>query len=310
MAYYMEIAREKVGLPHVFVSHHSGFAYDRFTQQVDKDLEYLFFGPSSNPQATYDRTVLPGKKQIMVGTSVAEWDQYVDLITQAYNLPAYATINIKHSKNADGKLEVNVSGRVKKGDVSDDGNIYLSAYVVEDNISRAGFPQAGVDYDVDITSPSDLKEKYLHQGVIRKNLCTVDLGDKLTIDDEGMFSVTYEPATIDAGWDQDNTHVVAFIHRINKDNMLDNYVLNAADSPSLSGKPASIPAIESNPEALRWVVDSNGRLTITTAIHSARLYDTAGKEIPMTSALANGVYILRAQLPTGAVKSAKILVNR
>lgn len=310
MAYYLELAREKVGLPHVFVAHHSGFRYDKFTQQVDKDLEYLFFGEPSNPQATYDRTILPGHTKVMIGAYVAEWEPYAEYITTAYNMPAYATINIDHSNNAEGKLEVTVSGRVALGDVTGDGNIYLSTYVIEDKISREGYPQSGVDYDLDPLSPTDMTDKYTHNGVIRKNLSTVELGDKLTIDDEGMFSVTYSPADIDPVWNQDNTHVVAFIHRINKENPKDNYVLNAADSPSLSGKDAAIAAVESGPEALRWVVDSNGHLTITTAIHSARLYDTAGRELPLNAALKKGVYILRAQLPCGTIRSAKISVNR
>lgn len=310
MAYYLELAREKVGLPHVFVAHHSGFRYDKFTQQVDKDLEYLFFGSQSNPQATYDRTILPGQTKVMIGAYVAEWEPYAEYITTAYNLPAYATINIDHSKNAEGKLEVTVSGRVALGDVTSDGNIYLSTYVIEDKISREGYPQSGVDYDMDPLSPSDLADKYTHNGVIRKNLCTVELGDKLSFDGEGKFSVSYAPAEISDAWNKDNTHVVAFIHRINKENPKDNFVLNAADSPSLSGKESALAEVETGSEALRWVVDSNGHLTITTAIHSARLYDTAGRELPLNAALKNGVYILRAQLPCGTIRSAKISVNR
>ncbi len=310
MAYYLEIAREKVGVPHVFVTHHWGFREDKFTQPVDKELEYLFFGSMGNPYATYDRTVLPGKKQIMVGANVAEWEPYVELITQAYNLPAFATINIEHSTDADGKLQVSVSGRVASGDVTADGLVYLSTYVVEDKISREGYPQSGVDSDMDEYSPSDLPEKYLHNGVIRKNLSTVELGDKLPFDSEGKFSVTYSPVDIDPKWNQDNTHIVSFIHRINKENMLDNYVLNAADSPSLSGNDSALPAVESDPEALRWIVDINGHLTITTAIHSARLFTAAGRELPLSARLTNGVYILRAQLPGGTVKTVKILVKR
>lgn len=309
MSYYLETAREKVGLPHVFVAHHSGFAYDSFTQQVDKDLEYLFFGEPSNPQATYDRTLLSGQKRIMVGAHVAEWEPYAELITQAYNLPAFATINVNHTTGDDGKITVNVDGRVALGDVTSDGNVYLSVYVVEDKISRVGYPQTGVDTQFDPLSPSDLKEKFLHNGVIRRNLSTVQLGDKLDFDAEGKFAVSYEPFVADAKWNPDNTHVVAFIHRINKENMLDNYVLNAADSPTLSGQDSAIPVVEAGPDALRWTVDADRRLAITTAIHSARLFTTSGQELPLTANLSRGVYILRATMPSGAVRTEKILVQ-
>ncbi|MDE6817831.1 MAG: hypothetical protein K2J09_01515, partial [Muribaculaceae bacterium] len=110
-------------------------------------------------------------------------------------------------------------------------------------------------------------------------------------------------------WNPDNTHVVAFIHRINKEVPADNYVLNAADSPTLSGKNSAIPSVEAGPEALRWIVDANGRLTVTTAIHSARLFTTAGRELPLSARLTPGIYILRAILHSGAVRSERILVR-
>lgn len=309
MAYYLEKARENVGLPHIFVAHHSGYAYDSFTQQVDKELEYLFFGEPSNPQATYDRTILPGKKSLMNGAYVAEWEPYAELITEAYNLPAFATINVSHTTADDGQISVSVNGRVAQGDVSADGLVYLSTYVVEDKISRDGYPQIGVDANVDPTAPGDLAATYRHNGVIRRNLSTVELGDKLDFDADGNFAVTYEPFAPDAKWNPDNTHIVAFIHRINKEVPADNYVLNAADSPTLSGKNSAIPSVEAGPEALRWIVDANGRLTVTTAIHSARLFTTAGRELPLSARLTPGIYILRAILPSGAVRSERILVR-
>lgn len=312
MAYFLEKGREQFGKPHVFVAHHSGFRYDDFTQQVDKDLEYLFFGVDGNPYATYDRTILPGRTRLMIGASTADVEPYVEYLTQAYDLPAFASVKVDLTEGEDSKFTVRVHGRMSLGDKTADGKVYLSAYLIEDNIPRGtDYEQSGVDYDMDPNSPSDLFETYRHNGVIRLNLCTESIGDLLSAEADGSYSVTYPAFSLKKGWNPANCHVVAFLHRINKTDMRDNYVLNAGDSKPLAAgdsEESAIEEIEEGPDALRFTVTPDRRIVVTTAARAVRLFTAAGTAVSPESQLLPGVYVLRVTLPSGAKATRKVAV--
>lgn len=308
MAYFLEKARERFEFPHVFVAHHSGFRYDDFTQPVDKELEYLFFGTSGNPFATYDRTILDGQTRIMIGAKTADVEPYTELLTQAVNLPALASVKVEMMKDENNSFTARVSGRIASGEKIADGKVYLSAYVVEDNIARGTeYEQSGVDYDLDPDSPADLFDTYRHNGVIRKNLCTEALGDLVATEADGTYSVTYPAFKLAKGWVPENCHVVAFLHRINKADMRDNFVLNAGDSKPL-GESASITEVETGADALRYTVTADRRIIVTTAARSVNVYSAQGVMMPAEAQLTPGVYILRVVLPSGKQASRKVAV--
>ncbi len=308
MAYFLEKGREAFGQPHVFVAHHSGFRYDVFTQDVDRELEYMFFGKEGNPYATYDRTILPGEVTVMIGARTADVEPYTEYISQANEIPALASVNV-NIEQIDNSITVNVSGRVKLGGQLSDRKVYLSTYLVEDNIPRGtDYLQEGVDVNMDPDAPADLFDTYKHNGVIRHNLCTSPLGDLITYDDEGNYSVSYPAVTFAEDWNAENCHVVAFLHRINKEDPRDNYVLNAGDSKPF--EPASINGVtlEEGPDALRYVITPDRRLVVTTAVRAIHLYTLAGVEIDADSRLSSGVYVLHVTLPSGAKTIRKIAI--
>lgn len=308
MSYFLEKGREAFGKPHVFVSHHSGFSYDDFTQDVDRELEYMFFGKMGNPYATYDRTILPGQVTIMIGARTADVEPYTEYITLANEMPALASVKV-NAEQTDNSITVSVSGRVKLGDKLSDGKVYLSTYLVEDNIPRGTkYPQEGVDENLDPDSPADLFDTFKHQGVIRHNFCTSPLGDLITCDDEGNYSVSYPAVAFDKDWNVGNCHVVAFLHRINKEDPRDNYVLNAGDSKPFNSASINEVTAEEGPDALRYVVTPDRHVVVTTAVRAIHLYTLAGVEIDAGSQLSSGVYILQVTLPSGAKTSRKIAI--
>lgn len=310
MAYFLEKGREAFGQPHVFVAHHSGFKYDIFTQQVDKDLEYMFFGPMGNPYATYDRTILPGQVTIMIGARTADVEPYTEYITQANNIPAMASVNVATEQNGNS-LSVTVSGRMSLGDKISDGKVYLSTYLVEDKIPRGttgDYWQSGVDYNMDPSSPADLYDTYKHNGVIRANLCTNSLGDLVEIGTDGSYSVSYPEVKFNKDWNVENCHVVAFLHRINQSDPRDNYVLNAGDSKPFEPAGINEIATEEGPDAVRYTVTPDRRIVVTTAVRSVRIFNTAGASVAADSQLAPGIYVLQVTLPSGEKTSRKVAV--
>lgn len=308
MAYFLEKGREAFGQPHVFVAHHSGFRYDVFTQRVDKELEYLFFGDMGNPYATYDRTILPGQVTVMIGARTADVEPYTEYISMANDIPAMASVKVDAVQ--EGKtVSVSVSGRMKLGDKIADRKVYLSTYLVEDNIPRGTeYLQTGVDSELDPDSPDDLFDTFKHNGVIRVNLCTEALGDLVDYDEEGNYSVTYPDVQLADGWNAANCHVVAFLHRINKEDPRDNYVLNAGDSKPFESAGINAPALEEGPDALRYVVTPDRRIVVTTAARAVHIYSAAGVELAADSRLAPGIYVLQVTLPSGIKTSRKVAI--
>ena len=231
MAYFLDEAMEQwknEGHQVVYVTHHTGFAEDTFTSSVDREMLYLF-GTSNtfNPAVMYDRRVFSGDiSPVHSAKNVAESDQYYDAISTVASVPGMARVMVSESTTADGKHTVKVSGELNKGIVDEGNKLYLSTYVIENGISTKDAPQLGLD---DEDAPSDLKDKFRHNGIIRISLSDVAMGDEIQVSrgDKYTFEVEYEPVSYKEGWDVNNMNVVAFVHMTDKDDLTRNYVLNA-----------------------------------------------------------------------------------
>ena len=80
----------------------------------------------------------------------------------------------------------------------------------------------------DADAPSDLRDVFRHNGIILHYFTTDAIGDLLTTNSGGLYSVTY-PMVEKAGFGGTSRRLVAFIHKVNKADPYDNYVLNAAE---------------------------------------------------------------------------------
>lgn len=276
MAYFLDQAMENHNGPLLYVTHHAGFANDRFTKKVDEELLYLFKNDNGtfNPAVMYDRRVEKGSVSPIVTAKIAETQPYDDALNAAASFPAMAQVYVD-TVYVDGKLQVTVHGAVNRSYYEEDIPVYLSCYLCESGIPvSAAFPQLGLD---EPGAPADLQEKFHHNGIKRIVFNKENLGDRLiitpTVDDTYEFSVTYDPATVEDKWLMENCDVIAFVHLIDKDDMNYNYVLNAGS------------------------VRMNDYLANPNAIHSVRLdapaaglYDLSGRRLT-TEASRRGFYI-------------------
>ena len=262
----------------LYVTHHSGYAEDAFTQPVDRELLYLFGGPDTyNPAVMYDRRVFVGNDVPVQAARVADSAPYSEAIEAVSSIAAMAEVNVEATANDDGSMDIHVYGAVNKGYVSEGIPLYLSTYIIEDGISASEYMQQGLD---DETAPSDLKETFRHNGVIRQNLCSRASGDELDIlvGEDCTFDVTYGNVYIDDSWKWNNCDIVSFVHRMDKTDMSANYVLNAGSmrltQKALGIIPVSVPFRESE-----GLFDLWGRRVDMNASLPAGLYIKKGKKI-------------------------------
>ena len=271
MAYFLEKALQEYQGDYVYVSHHSGFAEDVFTTQPDREILYVFGGYQNeyNPAIMYNRTMMEvgGETKIIQGIRDMSPEPYKEALALAADMSAMAEVNIK---SMDGL--VTVSGRVARDLVGKP--LYLSCYLVEDGISTKDYPQLGMN---DEDAPSDLQDVFRHNGVILHYFTTEAIGDLLSTEANGSYSVTY-PMVEKTGFGGTARRLVAFIHKVNKDDLYDNYVLNAAEM-SLDDEDGIISIDE-------------GQLMMNNSV-----YDLQGRRI-VKGQMANGKW-LQGNLPRG-----------
>lgn len=304
MAYYLEEAREIYNKPHTYVAHHDGFAKDKMTQPIDTELLFLFGEPSEqlNPAIMYDRSYLPGETKIIF-SAVNEIGprQYLERMLAAEMVPALAEVNV----SVEGQ-DVTVKGKVSTGPKTEDGKVFISAYLIEDDIKPTNeyLPQLGVNAQVAPDAPVDMVKKFRHNGVIRANLTSVTTGDQLEFDQSGHYEYHYTLPDFNEDWNAENLHVVSFIHRFNKSESTDNYVFNSGDSKPFEA--SGLQEIVAAKETLRAVRGADGRIVILTPIKKAEAFDIQGRKLNLNSPAPKGLIIICATLPDGRKVTAKI----
>lgn len=280
MIYYLDRAMEawrEAGNPVLYVTHHSGFQNDMFTQPVDQALTYLF-GPGEttyNPAVMYDRRIFAGNNSPVVSAKVAETTPYTESIAAVSQVPAMAEVNVRRS---DDGTTLTVEGRINRNFAAEGIPVYLTCYLIEDGIPTKPYFQMGLtDFE---DAPDDLEETFRHNGVVRHVFTKEALGDAITIERDGevcFYSMTFpwpeklSPLPI---LDESRTDVVAFVHLVDTDVMASNYVLNAG-SMKLTAN-----------------ADGIGTVTAGTTANAAssECYDLQGRRVNPKAAY-KGVYI-------------------
>lgn len=283
MAYYLDKALEQYDGPYVYLSHHSGFREDAFTTDPDREVLFVFGGYENeyNPAIMYNRAVLEGEDVIIQGIRDMSPTPYLEALTEAAQMPAMAEVNI-----GDEGSQVTVSGRIARDLVGKP--LRLSCYLVEDGISTDLYPQTGMD---DADAPADLKEVFRHNGVILHYYNADALGDVISTDAEGHYSVSF-PQVEKKGFGGTARRLVALVYKVNKSDLRDNQVLNAAELALTSG--ISEMENEAAPSLKGWegIYDLQGRKVLqdnkVTKYQSNQLPTLQGEA---GSRLPKGIYI-------------------
>lgn len=309
MAYYLDLAREESGIPHVYVAHHAGYSDDAFTTQADKDLLYLFGDQGTfNPAVTYNRSYLTGENYAVLGAhNEPSSSNYIDDLTEASEQPAMAKVLVD-ADLADGQLTCRVYGQVNRSIAAGTVPVYLTAYVIEDSLTTDIYPQWGLDVD-DI--PEEAVKRFRHNGVIRKSLTTNSLGDQLTFDSEANFDVTFPAVSISDAWNWKNCQVVAFVHYTDESNLRSNTVLNAGGN-RMNRYVTAIHSVSNSaaPAAVHVYASADGHLHASEAVASLAAYTLSGRRVNTALPLTPGIYMVQPVSLSGqALPAQKVLVR-
>lgn len=309
MAYYLDIAIEEFDRPMVYITRHTGFVNDLFTLPSEKDLLYLFgTGKGTyNPAVMYDRTVWAETDPCPVygadpNPSPAA---YFAALERSAARPAHAKILVDAEIGSDGAGCV-VHGRIADG--IDREGLYLTTSLIENGIAAEGpYRQSGV-YDAADDAPEDLAERFKHNGIVRIEFNEGSLGDPLEVDPAtGEFRVEYVSRPVGNNWDLANCQIVAFISRVNKDDLTDNYVLNAGGNVwNRQVDNSSGVAKVATDAPLRVIVGADRRVRVVGDCRQVEVYTPEGRRLNPAAPLNDGIYVVRLLGRDGKWQSQKI----
>ena len=308
MFYYLDMALESYDHPHIYVAHHAGFQNDVLTQPCDEALVYLF-GESGtyNPAVMYDRRVLQGNEvPVMGAVSVASPEPYQTRIEEMMLYPALAKVLVD-SEVTEEKASCRVHGKISKAALDFKDDLYLTVYLLEDEIPATGrLIQWGLQ-DIPEDAPADLLERFRHRGVIRHCFSAGDNGDKLAVDENGNFSVDFDAVEMKSDWKSGDCEVVAFVHKVNPDLLSDNYVLNAGAMRFNEFAENSVrrPGMTD----MRIYQAPDGTLCASDPAASLEAFTITGERCDLSQPLSAGIYIVRWQTADGKSGSCKVMAR-
>lgn len=306
MIYYLDQAMEEFDGPVLYVTHHTGYQKDGFTLPMDEDLLYLFGSDYTyNPAVMYDRRVAKGEVAPVLGANEASTAPYYAAISEAALRPAMARVDVEVDKNADGQINCRVSGRINAEMASAGHNLYLSAYLVEDGLPLDKYFQKGLDAE---GAPADIMERFKHNGIKRHVFNTVTTGDLIQLDEENTFEAVYEPIQANKDWVWENCRVIAFVHKMDKEDMTQNEVLNAGSNRLGSTASAITRPLQDAAADVRFYVDAKQMLRANYPLASLEVYSLDGSK-QRVSGLLSGVYVVRYTLSDGTQGTQKVLVR-
>lgn len=306
MIYYLDQAMEEFDGPVLYVTHHTGYQKDGFTLPMDEDLLYLFGSDYTyNPAVMYDRRVAKGEVAPVLGANEASTAPYYAAISEAALRPAMARVDVEVDKTDDGQINCRVSGRINAEMAAAGHDLYLSAYLVEDGISLDKYFQMGLDAE---GAPADIMERFKHNGVKRHVFNTVTTGDLIQLDEENTFEAVYEPIQANKDWVWENCRVIAFVHKMDKEDMTQNEVLNAGSNRLSSTASAITRPLQDAAAEVRFYVDAKQMLRANYPLASLEVYSLDGSK-QRVSGLLSGVYVVRYTLSDGTQGTQKVLVR-
>lgn len=307
MIYYLDKAMEEFDGNVLYVTHHTGYQKDAFTLPMDEDLLYLFGSDYTyNPAVMYDRRVAKGEVAPVLGANEASTAPYYAAISEAALRPAMARVDVEVDKTDDGQINCRVSGRINAEMAAAGHDLYLSAYLVEDGISLDDkYFQMGLDAE---GAPADIMERFKHNGVKRHVFNTTTTGDLLQLDADNCFEAEYQSFQIDKSWVWENCRVIAFVHKMDKEDMTQNEVLNAGSNRLGSTASAITRPLQDATADVRFYVDAKQTLRANYPLASLEVYSLDGSK-QRVSGLLSGVYVVRYTLSDGTQGTQKVLVK-
>lgn len=290
----------------IWVTHHCGFANDKFT--IPQSSEYLKLFDSNigtyNPAMMVNRTNMQ-KYGGSSSSPVTEPDRETtpSIFAGENDAPAYVALDIDPAYNtANRLLEVTVNAAITQGNASkiDGDNVRLFIFLVEDGLMA-----------VQLNNREEILESYRHDNVLR-HILTATWGDAVEFDSDGNFSSATYSYTLPTEWNRNNLRIVAFLANSDPATPNNNIVYNAAQTPV--GGTSAIDGISTDNNSQQYFSITSNRITTATEC-TIDIFSANGSRIAHADRcsdidinhLDHGVYIVRATIDGGSTQTTKFI---
>jgi len=275
----------------IMMAHHAGYYTDFLTTPEASDMTQFFNmgGSTYAPAGMMDRAY-DGGDHDQDGTpepGPVFWDGDPfgqNRIDERKAIPAFVSINICGNYNPSTR-ELNV--RLQGEFMNNFSNVGVSLWVTEDHIAQQNQASA----------PAGFEHRFVERDAISSLLgdpitSSTNLGDSFDID------YTY---TMDAGWNYDNLYLVAFVSKINDNDVNDREIANAVQI-KLSDLAECSTGIDKliNDKIKVYPNPSTGSFTFNNVDNmSVKIYNIQGMEVYSNDNLGHVLQVNLSNLPNG-----------
>ncbi len=313
----------------IAVGEHACFGTDAMT--IPAAQAYCAAFSSGAPTATVDRTLFPNETR--VGHSRGQWTGNV---LSRQNLRSAVEVNISGTYDSTSRA-VSVDFLANFVDVVPSGDIRVTVFVVEDNVTGTGTGYDQVNaYNTQTGHPyfgaGSRIAGFNHRHVLR-DVVTATWGDNSVIPSTPVVATQYTKNysfTLSNLWDDNEVKLVAFVHYYDAAGREGNEIMNAKEVPlddvftAIVETSSSVQGLKIYPNPTADVTNIKFNLSNSQSV-SLVVRDIAGKEVLsqafgiMTagvqniainaSNLSNGIYFTTIQIGEELV-TRKITVNK
>lgn len=230
------------------------------------DINAAGYPAMATNRAYYPTNMVAEKRGPLHGVLYPDYSFYA--YDPALATPAFASVNVTPVYNKDGnKLVVKAEGDIVGGILPEGENLYLSVYVLEDNVKSANqeFPDDGGETIANY--PDGI---FTHHNLIRWQ-CSGIYGDM--INGSGNFSKDYT-VELDPEWKLGDLKVVAMLNRGVNLNPFKMQIINSCEASATGGS-----FIADLDQDMPVVYVENGQLIVKGDYDSVRVFDVAGVEL-------------------------------
>lgn len=236
--------------------HHAGFYTDKFTIPASKEYEFFYGGRLYAPAFMLDRTCFSEEYPELYSSTIPVCSvdsRFGRALQEALAVPAFASVNLTlGSPDNTRQLTIHVDGK-ELVSTNSDSNHRLFIFLTEDNI--ASNTQSGA-------------RDYVHTAVVRR--CITDTwGDTITL--RNGYEKEYHVEIGDT-LNIENLNVVAFVGNVNKNDITNCRIYNAATQQVKS----VITGINNISEEETGFRLENGILQLSTQCQNIKIYSIDG----------------------------------
>lgn len=279
-----EILGEKDNI--VWVTHHAGYEPDPYTIEDSKAYTWLYGTTTYAPAIMMDRTRFIANNTYVGPVTDITQELVTEMVTKAEAVPAPVSVRIFGQYDEETRmLQVQVIGDMNVDEFPGGTDIRLNIFLTEDGIKTTR----------QVNSPEKV---YIHNHVMRQAM-TETWGTKVKF--VNRYYKSYKFTTkLEATWNPENMHVIAFFSNYNSKNYNKCTVYNTEVTQLTNMEPNAIETVTADiqPE----IVVSDGKLFVVgQECNSIQLYDLTGKVVRTANRtstlaiedLADGIYLVK-----------------